>query len=62
MFMELTTADGTRITFNTDNIECVYRAADETASIRLVSGETIGVREKYETIRNRLLSLSTKKG
>ena len=60
MFLELTRTDGAKTTFNTDNVECICRTADETAAVRLVSGELIGVREKYEIVRNKLLSLASK--
>ncbi len=58
MFVQLTGADGAKLAFNTENIECVLHNADDTTTIRLVSGETVAVHEAYKIVIARLLAPS----
>jgi hypothetical protein len=50
MFIQLTDADGGKKLVNTDNVVCVHRNGDGTATFELVNGTLLRVVEKYEAV------------
>jgi hypothetical protein len=50
VFIQLTDADGGKKLVNTDNVACVHRNGDGTATFELANGTLLRVVEKYEVV------------